>query len=163
MAFAQPTFSPEALVQVRDLVKYFPIENSDDVVRAVDGVSFSILQGETLGLVGESGCGKSTVGRCVLRLHEPTSGEVWFEGKEITNLPAREMQALRRQEPLLPVPKMDWHSAPQRLLCSPFVSTATPGTSIACPLQADWAAILTNGSPNWIAKVRGPTFPVPMP
>jgi len=97
MAFAQPTFSPEALVQVRDLVKYFPIENSDDVVRAVDGVSFSILQGETLGLVGESGCGKSTVGRCVLRLHEPTSGEVWFEGKEITNLPAREMQALRRE------------------------------------------------------------------
>jgi len=78
-------------------VKHFPIEGSDDVVRAVDGVSFSILQGETLGLVGESGCGKSTVGRCMLRLHQPTGGEILFEGKEITHLPAAEMQALRRE------------------------------------------------------------------
>ena len=56
------------LVEVRNLVKYFPVENSDDVVRAVDDVSFDIFSGETLGLVGESGCGKSTVGRCLLRL-----------------------------------------------------------------------------------------------
>lgn len=97
MAFAQPTHSPAELVEVRNLVKYFPIESSDDVVRAVDGISFSILQGETLGLVGESGCGKSTVGRCMLRLHEPTSGEILFEGQEITHLPAGEMQALRRE------------------------------------------------------------------
>lgn len=78
-------------------MKHFPIEGSDDVLRAVDGVSFSILQGETLGLVGESGCGKSTVGRCLLRLHEPTSGEILFEGKEITHLPSDEMRALRRE------------------------------------------------------------------
>lgn len=97
MAFAQPTKAPAELVEVRDLVKHFPIEGSDDVVRAVDGVSFSILQGETLGLVGESGCGKSTVGRCMLRLHQPTGGEILFEGKDITNLPAAEMQALRRE------------------------------------------------------------------
>src|SRR5687767_3807240 len=97
MAFAQPTKAPAELVEVRDLVKHFPIEGSDDVVRAVDGVSFSILQGETLGLVGESGCGKSTVGRCMLRLHQPTGGEILFEGKEITHLPAAEMQALRRE------------------------------------------------------------------
>ncbi len=84
-------------MEVRDLVKHFPIEGSDDVVRAVDGISFSILQGETLGLVGESGCGKSTVGRCMLRLHEPTSGEILFEGKEITRLSGNEMQALRRE------------------------------------------------------------------
>ena len=64
----------QQLVQVRRLVKHFPVEGSDDVVRAVDGVSFEILEGETLGLVGESGCGKSTVGRCLLRLIEPTSG-----------------------------------------------------------------------------------------
>lgn len=85
------------LVKVKNLVKYFPVENSDDVVRAVDDVSFDIFAGETLGLVGESGCGKSTVGRCLLRLHEPTSGSVSFEGQEIIGLPNREMQKLRRE------------------------------------------------------------------
>jgi oligopeptide/dipeptide ABC transporter ATP-binding protein len=85
------------LLSVRHLVKHFPIESSDDVVKAVDGVSFDIKSGETLGLVGESGCGKSTVGRCLLRLHEPTSGEVFFEGKNIVGLPNREMQLLRRE------------------------------------------------------------------
>ncbi len=85
------------IVKIRNLVKHFPVENSDDVVRAVDDVSFDILAGETLGLVGESGCGKSTVGRCILRLHEPTSGEVLFEGQNIIGLPNTEMQKLRRE------------------------------------------------------------------
>src|SRR5690349_23275532 len=87
---------PQTLLQVRDLVKYFPVENSDDVVRAVDDVSFDIREGETLGLVGESGCGKSTVGRCLLRLIEPTTGNVVFEGKEIVGLSANELRNLRR-------------------------------------------------------------------
>ncbi|MEP7076160.1 MAG: dipeptide ABC transporter ATP-binding protein [Acidobacteriota bacterium] len=87
----------EELLQVHDLVKYFPVENSDDVLRAVDGVSFDIRRGETLGLVGESGCGKSTVGRCLLRLHEPTTGEILFEGQNIVGLPNAEMQKLRRE------------------------------------------------------------------
>lgn len=85
------------LVQVRNLFKHFPIEGSDDVVKAVDGVSFEILAGETLGLVGESGCGKSTVGRNLLRLQEPTSGEVYFEGKNILQSGRSEMQHLRRE------------------------------------------------------------------
>ncbi len=85
------------LLNVRNLVKHFSIENSDDVVKAVDGVSFDIKAGETLGLVGESGCGKSTVGKCLLRLNEPSSGEVLFEGQNIVGLPNREMQALRRE------------------------------------------------------------------
>ena len=85
------------LLQVRHLVKHFPVDNSDDVVQAVDNVSFDIIAGETLGLVGESGCGKSTVGRCLLRLIEPTSGEVVFEDKNIIGLPNNEMQALRRE------------------------------------------------------------------
>jgi oligopeptide transport system ATP-binding protein len=85
------------LLAVRELVKHFPVERSDDVVRAVDGISFDIIGGETLGLVGESGCGKSTVGRCLLRLHEPTGGEIRFEGVNIVELPHREMQALRRE------------------------------------------------------------------
>jgi oligopeptide/dipeptide ABC transporter ATP-binding protein len=87
----------QPLMRVRDLVKYFPVENSDDVVKAVDGVSFDIHQGETLGLVGESGCGKSTVGRCLLRLNEPTSGTVEFEGSVINELGSWEMQKLRRE------------------------------------------------------------------
>ncbi len=85
------------LLEVRDLVKHFQVGGSDDVVQAVDKVSFGIIAGETLGLVGESGCGKSTVGRCILRLHEPTSGEVFFEGQNIVGLNDREMQSLRRQ------------------------------------------------------------------
>ena len=75
-----PAEMRETLVSVRGLVKHFPVEGSDDVVRAVDGVSFEIFAGETLGLVGESGCGKSTVGRCLLRLIEPTAGEIYFQG-----------------------------------------------------------------------------------
>jgi oligopeptide transport system ATP-binding protein len=84
------------LVEVRNLVKYFPVDNSDDFVRAVDDVSFSITSGETLGLVGESGCGKSTVGRCILRLYEATSGEVLFENRNIYDLGKNEMQEIRR-------------------------------------------------------------------
>jgi oligopeptide/dipeptide ABC transporter ATP-binding protein len=89
--------SESRLLEVKNLVKHFPVDNSSDVVQAVDDVSFHLTQGETLGLVGESGCGKSTVGRCLLRLIEPTSGEVLFEGKNIVGLPNKEMQLLRRE------------------------------------------------------------------
>jgi len=85
------------LVKVRGLVKHFPVEGSDDVVRAVDGVSFTIMRGETLGLVGESGCGKSTVGRCLLRLIEPTAGQVEFAGRDVLALGKNEMRQLRRE------------------------------------------------------------------
>ncbi|MEZ5307671.1 MAG: dipeptide ABC transporter ATP-binding protein [Pyrinomonadaceae bacterium] len=87
----------QALVGITDLVKHFPVEDSDDVVRAVDGISFEIKRGETLGLVGESGCGKSTVGRCILRLHEPTSGSVTFENVDVLALPQAELQKMRRE------------------------------------------------------------------
>jgi oligopeptide/dipeptide ABC transporter ATP-binding protein len=97
MVAARVKTLPQPLVEVKELFKHFPVENSDSVLRAVDGVSFEIRSGETLGLVGESGCGKSTVGRCVLRLYEPTGGEVRFEGRNILELPAAEMQKLRRE------------------------------------------------------------------
>src|SRR5688500_20093015 len=86
----------DTLVSVRDLVKHFPVEGSDDVVRAVDGVTFQIIAGETLGLVGESGCGKSTVGRCLLRLIEPTSGEGYFQGRDNLSLDKKECRQGRR-------------------------------------------------------------------
>ncbi len=87
----------QELDQVRNLVKHFPVEGSDDVVRAVDGVSFEIFRGETLGLVGESGCGKSTVGRCLLRLIEPTAGAITFEGRDVVSLGKHELRELRRE------------------------------------------------------------------
>jgi oligopeptide transport system ATP-binding protein len=89
--------SREPLVRVRNLVKHFPLDGTGQVVRAVDGVSFDIFEGETLGLVGESGCGKSTVGRCLLRLIEPTSGEVEYGGTNILSLGSSELRSLRSQ------------------------------------------------------------------
>src|SRR5207253_10934577 len=85
----------EELVRVRGLVKYFPTD--DGVLRAVDGVSFDIVRGETLGVVGESGCGKTTTGRCILRLIEPTGGSVKFDGVDVLTLGARELRRMRRQ------------------------------------------------------------------
>ncbi|CAN1570046.1 AppF ABC-type oligopeptide transport system, ATPase component [Rhabdaerophilaceae bacterium] len=89
------------LLSVKNLVKHFSLRGGIfarevDRVHAVDGVSFDIAQGETLGLVGESGCGKSTTGRCVLRLIEPTSGEVTFEGKDVIGMEGDDLRALRR-------------------------------------------------------------------
>ena len=91
----------EPLLRVQNLVKHFPITGGIlgrvvDRVHAVDGVSFDLAAGETLGVVGESGCGKSTTGRCILRLIEPTSGEVWFEGKSVTKASKTELRALAR-------------------------------------------------------------------
>ncbi|MGB2954118.1 MAG: dipeptide ABC transporter ATP-binding protein [Gaiellaceae bacterium] len=91
-----------ALVEIRSLKKYFPIREGilqREVARvhAVDDVSFAVREGETLGLVGESGCGKSTLGRTIVRLLEPTDGQVFFEGKDISHFGARSLRPLRRQ------------------------------------------------------------------
>ena len=86
----------EVLVKVEDLVVEFPAGNRQ-VVHAVSGVSFDIIEGETLGVVGESGCGKSTTGRAIMQLPPPTSGSVIFDGKELTDLPAEELRRTRTQ------------------------------------------------------------------
>lgn len=91
-----------SLLEIRNLKKYFPVGSGwfsrrDGEVKAVDGVSLTIEEGETLGLVGESGCGKSTLGRCLLRLVEPTAGEIFFDGEDLLKLSPRAMREMRRQ------------------------------------------------------------------
>ena len=96
----------EPVLKVRNLVKHFPLRGTSQVVHACEDVSLDVLRGETLGIVGESGSGKTTLGRCILRLIEPTSGEVIFEDVDITKLGRRELRRLRSeiqivfQEPL---------------------------------------------------------------
>ena len=93
----------EVLLSVRGLKKHFPItsgiilQRQVGAVKAVDGVNFDVYKGETLGLVGESGCGKSTTGRTVLQLYAPTAGSVVFEGKELTTLPSEELRKMRKR------------------------------------------------------------------
>ena len=92
----------EPLLEVKNLVMHFPLtqgiifQRKVGAVQAVDGVPFEVKPGETLGLVGESGCGKSTTGRAILQLYKPTSGEVVFKGKDLTKLPGGEMRKMRR-------------------------------------------------------------------
>src|SRR3979409_372278 len=100
MITTEPT--PGPLLQVTNLTKHFPVRRGvfsrvRDHVHAVDHIGFSIAQGETLGLVGESGCGKSTTGKLILRLIEPTSGAVSWRGKRIERLSAAAMRPLRRE------------------------------------------------------------------
>jgi oligopeptide/dipeptide ABC transporter ATP-binding protein len=97
-----PAAAGDVILEVRDLVKHFQVGGgflggAPQVVKAVDGVSFSIRRGETLGLVGESGCGKTTTGRCILLLERPTSGQVIFEGQDLTTLSPAEVRRVRRK------------------------------------------------------------------
>lgn len=91
--------SNDVILKVENLTKHFPVRGTrkKEVVKAVDGISFELRAGETLGLVGESGCGKTTAGRTILKLNEPTSGRLIFEGQDITNLKPGKMRPLRSQ------------------------------------------------------------------
>jgi ABC-type oligopeptide transport system ATPase subunit len=95
--------SSDDLLVVENLTKHFPVtrgivfQKEVATVKAVDGISFSVKEGETLGVVGESGCGKSTMARCIMRLLDPTSGRIMFNGRDITNLSRTDMRPVRRE------------------------------------------------------------------
>jgi len=120
----------DPLIEVRDLQMHFPLQRGIifqrqyGAVRAVDGVSFSVGRGETFGLVGESGCGKSTTGRLLLRLLEPTGGQLFFEGEEITHLGRRQLAPLRRDAQMVfqdPYSSLNPRKTVGSIIAEPFV------------------------------------------
>jgi oligopeptide/dipeptide ABC transporter ATP-binding protein len=119
----------EPIMRVRDLVKHFPIHagffrRQVGAVQAVDGVSFDVLRGETLGLVGESGCGKSTTARLLLRLLDPTSGSIEFYGREIAHIKGGELKALRREMQMIfqdPYSSLNPRKTVGTIIADPFV------------------------------------------
>jgi len=123
------TGSNEPLLRVRGLTKHFPVRSgiflrTTGHVHAVDDVSFDLDVGETVGLVGESGCGKSTVGKTLLRLHEPTAGQVLFEGRDITSMGRKELRQLRRDIQIIlqdPFESLNARHTVGKILEEPFV------------------------------------------
>ena len=102
-AAPRPAPNDDTLLEINNLKMYFPVtsgmlfQRTVAYVKAVDDVTFAVRRGETLGLVGESGCGKTTTGRCILQLYKPTSGQVIFEGQDLTQLGTKQMRAMRRE------------------------------------------------------------------
>ena len=130
----------EYLLEVKNLVKWFPIKSSFfkktvGNVRAVDGISFKIKRGQTMGLVGESGCGKSTAGRTILRLLEKTGGEVWFDGQEMSSLSKSE---LRKMRPRMQIVFQDpYSSLSPRLPVGEIIGEAVREHNIVPPEEFD--------------------------
>ncbi|MBW2056134.1 MAG: dipeptide ABC transporter ATP-binding protein [Deltaproteobacteria bacterium] len=118
-----------SLVVLRDLRKHYPVQHglfsrTRAAVKAVDGVSLSIMRGETLGLVGESGCGKSTLGRLILRFEEPTTGSIYFEGRNILEFGRKQMRHLRREMQIIfqdPFSSLDPRKKVSSILAEPFI------------------------------------------
>ena len=110
------------LVEVRNLKKYFKTKNG--ILHAVEDVSFTIDEGKTLGIVGESGCGKSTLGKTILRLTEPTSGDVFIEGKNIASLNKRELRKARMNMQMIfqdPYSSLDQRLTVEELIADPLI------------------------------------------
>ncbi|MFI2369021.1 ABC transporter ATP-binding protein [Streptomyces sp. NPDC018833] len=121
--------STETLLSVRDLAKTFPGRRHANPVRAVDGISFDVAAGETLGLVGESGCGKSTTGRLIVRLLEPTTGSITYDGRDISHLSQRGLKPLRKDLQMVfqdPHSSLNPRQTVARIISDPLMVQGSP-------------------------------------
>jgi oligopeptide/dipeptide ABC transporter ATP-binding protein len=144
----------EPLLSVRNLEKHFPVSRSKGLrkekltVKAVDGISFDLFPGETLGLVGESGCGKTTAGRTLLKLIEPTGGEIIFDGRDITNLKPAEMTPLRSQMQIIfqdPFSALNPRQTVGKIISAPFeIQKITPEGGVKKAVEALMARVGLN-------------------
>ncbi|MEU4493419.1 ATP-binding cassette domain-containing protein [Streptomyces sp. NBC_00210] len=129
---AQPLLNVRPLLSVRDVTMAFPGKRRGrDPVRAVDGISFDVAAGETLGLVGESGCGKSTTGRMIVRLLEPTTGSITFDGHDISHLSQRELKPLRRELQMVfqdPHSSLNPRQTVARIISDPLLAQGSSST-----------------------------------
>ena len=135
--------SNSPILEIKDLVKHFPVggkrNGKGGVVQAVSGISFSLEAGETLGLVGESGCGKTTAGRTILKLNEPTSGKIIFEGEDITDFKPSRMRAVRAQMQIIfqdPYSALNPRQTIGKIISAPFeIQGITPDAGVKATVQ----------------------------